>query len=58
MRFSKKIFNMPFNFRGYDGYIQCYTGDGEREVIEKLTESINDENNSFEFNKNTLRVKL
>ena len=36
MRYSDKIINMPFRFRSTDGYIQCYTGPGDREATEKI----------------------
>ena len=36
MRYSDKIINMPFKFRGTDGFIQCYTGPGDREATEKI----------------------
>jgi hypothetical protein len=36
LNYSDKIFNIPFRFRGTDGFIQCYTGNGEREAIESM----------------------
>lgn len=42
MGYSDKIINMPFRFRGTDGYIQCYTGPGDREATEKVRESYKD----------------
>lgn len=36
MKYSSKIMNIPFKFRGTDGFVQCYTGDGDREASEKI----------------------
>lgn len=36
MKYSNKTINMPHRFRGNDGYIQCYTGAGDREMVEKV----------------------
>ena len=36
VKYSNKIINIPHRFRGNEGYIQCYTGAGDRETEEKI----------------------